>query len=178
MWKRWHLKSPASRLFAQSFVLAQINENIKTPRHLPLWGESTGGFLSQKASKVDSVSIGWHHHGHWHWSDRMMACGCKSKTLLSGVSLTSRTNVALRFGHGKPSHLYKTLGCNDDVIKWKHFPRYRPFVCREFTGCRRIPLTRPVTRSFDVFVDLRLNKRLTIVTLVIWDAIPLIMTSL
>ena len=40
---------------------------------------------------------------------------------------------------------------------------------------------RPVTRSFDVFFDLRLNKRLskqTTVQLVIWDAIVVIMTSL
>ena len=38
---------------------------------------------------------------------------------------------------------------HDDVIKWKHFPRNWPFV------------QRPVTRSFDVFFDLRLNKRLS-----------------
>ena len=42
---------------------------------------------------------------------------------------------------------------NDDVIKWKHFPRYGPFV----RGIHR----SPVTRSFDVFLDLRLNKRLS-----------------
>ena len=30
------------RLFAQSFVQAQIKENIKAPRHWPFWGESTG----------------------------------------------------------------------------------------------------------------------------------------
>ena len=30
---------------------------------------------------------------------------------------------------------------DDDVIKWKHFPRYWPFV-REFTGHWRIPLTK------------------------------------
>ena len=42
------------------------------------------------------------------------------------------------------------------------------------------PSQRPVTRSFGVFFDLSLNKRLckTIVKLVIWDAISLIMTSL
>ena len=44
---------------------------------------------------------------------------------------------------------------HDDVIKWKHFPRYRPFVC----GIHRSQ--RPVTRSLDVFFDLRLNKRLS-----------------
>ena len=37
------------------------------------------------------------------------------------------------------------------------------------------PAQRPVTRSFDVFFDLRPNKRLR---LGIWDAIELIMTSL
>ena len=36
------------------------------------------------------------------------------------------------------------------------------------------PAQRPVTRSFDIFFDLRLNKRLR---LLIWDAIVAIMTS-
>ena len=40
--------------------------------------------------------------------------------------------------------------CHDDVIKWKYFT-----VPGEF------PAQRPVTRSFDVFFDLRLNKRLS-----------------
>ena len=52
---------------------------------------------------------------------------------------------------------------HDDVIKWKYFPRYWPFVQgihrsrREFTG----PAQRPVTWSFDVFFDLRPNKQLS-----------------
>ena len=33
-------------------------------------------------------------------------------------------------------------------------------LCEEFTGPGEFPTQRPVTRSFDVFVDLRLNKRL------------------
>ena len=48
---------------------------------------------------------------------------------------------------------------HDDVIKWEHFPRYWHFV----RGIHRSPVTpvqRPVTRSFDVFFDLRLNKQL------------------
>ena len=40
---------------------------------------------------------------------------------------------------------------HDDVIKWKHFPRYWPFV----RGIHRSSV-----RSFDVFFDLRPNKRL------------------
>ena len=68
---------------------------------------------------------------------------------------------------------------HDDVIKWKHIPRYWPFV-RGTTGHQWIPLTkafrvtdplwgeppvtggfpsqRPVMQSFVVFFDLRLNK--------------------
>ena len=37
-WERWHLKSPASRLFTQPFIQAQIKEKIKAQRHWPLWG--------------------------------------------------------------------------------------------------------------------------------------------
>ena len=49
---------------------------------------------------------------------------------------------------------------HDDVIKWKHFPRNWP-LCGEITGPGEFPTQRPVTRSFDVFFDLRLNKRLS-----------------
>ena len=30
-------------VYTQPFVRAQIKENIKAPRHWPLWGEVTGG---------------------------------------------------------------------------------------------------------------------------------------
>ena len=43
---------------------------------------------------------------------------------------------------------------HDDVIKWKHFPRYWTFVL--VTG--ELPTQRPVMRSFDVFFHLRQNK--------------------
>ena len=38
-----YFKSPASRLFVQSFVQVHIKENIKAPRHWLWWGESPGG---------------------------------------------------------------------------------------------------------------------------------------
>ena len=38
-WARWRLKSPASRLFTQPFIQAQIKEIIKAPRHWPLCGD-------------------------------------------------------------------------------------------------------------------------------------------
>ena len=53
------------------------------------------------------------------------------------------------------THSPKVSG-HDDIIKWKHFPRYWPFV----RGIHRFPTQRAVTRSFDVLFELRLNKRL------------------
>ena len=41
-WARWRLKLPAARVFTQSFIQAQIKENIKDPRHWHLWWEFTG----------------------------------------------------------------------------------------------------------------------------------------
>ena len=66
-WVRWRLKSPASRLFTQLFIQAQIKENIKAPRHWPLWGKLrvtglcegnspvTDEFLAQKTSNAEDV---------------------------------------------------------------------------------------------------------------------------
>ena len=49
---------------------------------------------------------------------------------------------------------------HDDVIKWKHFPRYWPFV-RQFTGHRWIPSTKASDVELCIFFDQRLNKRLS-----------------
>ena len=60
-------KSPASRLFAQSFVQVQIKENIKTQRtHVTGLSEGNppviGEFPSQRGSNAENVSIWWRHH--------------------------------------------------------------------------------------------------------------------
>ena len=46
------------------FNQAQIKENIKAPRHWPLWGgfTVTGEFPAQRASNAENVSIWWRHH--------------------------------------------------------------------------------------------------------------------
>ena len=53
-----------SPLFIQPFVQAQIKENIKAPRHLPLYGEFTGDrwIPAQRASNTENVTISWRHH--------------------------------------------------------------------------------------------------------------------
>ena len=52
------------------------------------------------------------------------------------------------------------ISLHNDVIKWKHLPRYWPLY-REFTGPGEFPAQRPVTQSFEVSFDLHQNKRLT-----------------
>ena len=63
-WARWRLKSPASPLFTQLFIRAQIKESIKAPRHWLLWGEFIGyrWIPAQMASNAENVSICWRHH--------------------------------------------------------------------------------------------------------------------
>ena len=57
--------------------------------------------------------------------------------------------------------MLRPVALYDDAIKWKHFPRYWPFVGGNSPVTGEFSAQRPVTRSFGVFFDLRLNKRLS-----------------
>ena len=52
------------------------------------------------------------------------------------------------------------MSIDNDVIKWNIF-RVTGHLCGEFTGPVEVPTQKPATRSFGVFFDLRLNKRLS-----------------
>ena len=62
-WALWRLKSPALRLFTQQFIQVQIKEDIKAPRHWPLWWEFTSDqwIPPHRASSTENVSIWWRH---------------------------------------------------------------------------------------------------------------------
>ena len=80
--------------------------------------------------------------------------------------------------HTQVKHNLSIYCCQDDIIKWKHIPRYWSFG-REFTGHRWIPLTKASDGEllcFLWFVHEQMVEQ-TIETPVIWDAIALIMTS-
>ena len=62
---------------------------------------------------------------------------------------------------------------HDDVIKWKHFPRYWPFVRRIHRAPVNFLSQRPVTRNFDDFFDLHLNKCLNKQSRCWWFETPL-----
>ena len=59
----------------------------------------------------------------------------------------------------KNSSSWWIFGYHDDVIIWNYFPRYWPFVRGNPPVTVGFPSQRPMTRNFDVFFDLCLNKR-------------------
>ena len=60
--------------------------------------------------------------------------------------------------HSRGFRFLSVIPSHDDVIKWKHF-RIIGHLCGEFTCPGEFPAQRHVTRSFDVFFDLRLNEQ-------------------
>ena len=84
----------------------------------------------------------FHHIGP---TEQMQVCN------LHNITTTTRLQ------HQKLS--YKNIPCHDDVIKWKHFLRYWPFV----RAIHRSPVNSPHKGqrrgAFGVFFHLCLNKR-------------------
>ena len=61
---------------------------------------------------------------------------------------------------------------HDDVIKGKHTPRYWSFVRGDSPVTGEFSAQRPVTRSFDFFFHLRMNKQLSKYPLGWWFGTP------
>ena len=74
-----------------------------------------------------------------------------------GSCLVSKPIVAVNIVLTGPTNNHLTT-YTDDVIKRKHFPRHWPFDRGIHQSLVDSP-QRPQRRSFDVFFDLRLNKR-------------------
>ena len=100
-------------------------------------------------NNTDSITVDWRH-----------AIYCIHTEILSISHL--RTIFGDLFIQNTNSSFQKYAFENhEDVIKWKHFPRYWPFVRSNSPVTGEFPAQGPVTRSFDVFFDLRLTKRLS-----------------
>ena len=85
---------------------------------------------------------------------RLIACHWKPR----GVFPTSSINRNSGFSHlvyhgGKSLENHMMTSSNGNIF------RVTGPLCGEFTDPGEFPTQRPVTRSFDVFFDLRLNKR-------------------
>ena len=120
----------------------------------------TSEFLAQMASNAENVSIWWCHHDAR--ADLWLSDDSRNKIVFMW-SLTRVTKRMAAEWEKQTLTIRKLLlwcdRCNlwvlhDDVIKWKHFPRFWPFA----RGIHRSQ--RPMTRIFGVFFDVRLSKRL------------------
>ena len=177
-WARWRLKLPASRLFTQPFIQAQIKKPIKAQHHWPLWGEFTGwpvnspheGPVTRKMFPFDDVIrlqttvsnafLKWNVL-HLNLCQKNW-CVIDNKTALVYVMALcpagenpfpkSVTNVIF----------VDILGHNDFMMTSSNGNIFRVTgpLCREFTVNQIIPHKRPETPGFDVFFDLLLDKRL------------------
>ena len=91
-------------------------------------------------------------------------CWCHARNSI--FFLNSR---CLCFPRGKLTITYVNLVLRNDtkqkyhydVIKWKHFPHKWTFVRENPPAAGGFPTQRPVTRKFDVFFDVGLNKWLS-----------------
>ena len=136
-WARWCLKSPASRLFTQPFIQAQIKRTAKLRVPGLYAGNSsvTGEFPAQMVSDAQNFSIWWCNNHY-----------VKHKILTHPLELYVST---------APNILSMMTSSYGNIF------RVTSPLCGEFTGPGEFPAQRPVTRSFDVFFDLRLNKQLS-----------------
>ena len=119
----------------------------------------------------------WRQTITWTTVDKstMTSCGIDLRTFsqeiltVSLISWYGNEITNLRLQLHLPGAIEWT---HDDIFKWKHFPCNWPFVWGIHRSSVNIPSQRPVTRSFDVFFDLRLNKELSKQSRVQWFETP------
>ena len=106
----------------------------------------TGEFPAQRAINAEKASIWWHHHGYPNTTTRE-SCACILDVLQVTFLLVVNPGVYKRWHFYNKRRFMANLSTSclrmyhDDVIKWKHFPRYWPFV-RGIHRSRWIPRTK------------------------------------
>ena len=95
---------------------------------------------------------------HHHFTGKLShICNlCVLSPLVYPDLLSSYLNVPLWHVVSEATWSFIMLTSSNGIIL-----RLTGLLCGEFTGHRWIPPQWPVTRNFDVFFDLRLNKRLS-----------------
>ena len=76
-----------------------------------------GEFSAQMASNAENVSIWWRHHGYHHFDQQC--------TLQCHIPVCKNYRLRFKLHHTSDRMMLTT---RDDVIKWKHFPRFWPFL--------------------------------------------------
>ena len=116
--------------------LLNNRENIITG---PLLEESIGGWIpAQRASNVEGVSMQWPHHEEYESHKNL-----DSRTFSKHLSINPLFELSWwRYQNG---NIFRVTG----------------HLCGESPVTGEFPAQRPVTRSFDIFFDLHLNKWLS-----------------
>ena len=100
-----------------------INRSIQW-RHMSVMGS----WITGQSNVCSTVFSSWHQRNHESFA---LLALCERNPTVTGGFLTKRHWCGKRFHDIGLSH--------DDVIKWKHFPRYCPFV----RGIHRSPVHSP-----------------------------------
>ena len=150
-WARWRLKSPASRLSTQPFFQAHIKKHqssasLSFVRGISRWPVNSlhKWPVTRQMFPFDDVFMNSGYHDVYCEGHPQQNC------ILTDSKLEYMFQVVC-YTHAIPPHTerhihtcwwvlkyygtYRTS--HDDVIKWKHFPRYWPFV----RGIHRSPAT-------------------------------------
>ena len=105
--------------------------------------------MSHSISNGDAYSINTFNTLHYNWQNSSMA---HERHGVSDLANRLLNNLLAACTNSKGIMMTSSNG---------NIFRVTGHLCGEFTGPRWIPAQRPVTRNFDVFFDLRLNKRLS-----------------
>ena len=140
-------------------------ELIKSQTHLPL--HSLHSFSQRNDSCKEYTQHFFLIRSSSHWPERkkyieifsfprtVKTYSVSYKILIPIISMTGT--------HGRDTRQANCVSIvlHDDVIKWKHFPRYWPFVREIHRGPGSFPHKGHWRRALMFFFDLDLNKRLS-----------------
>ena len=160
----------------QSFIQAQIKGNIKAPRHWPLWGEFTvtGEFPLQRAVTRKSFHLmtsSCIHPTPWAQSNisYVFFHHVPDENNIIRIIITGLCYSAIKI-QSECVHMILNPSDNECIQTflcswWRHqiktFSALLVICARNSPVTGEFPTLRPVTHSFDVSFDPRLNKRLS-----------------
>ena len=99
----------------------------------------------------------WIQYNNWFLNETKI---CKYAARVSIMSVDGLATSGIRLSASISLTWYEHIPWLRHQMETFKFRVTGP-LCGEFTGPGEFPAQRPVTRSFDVFFDLRLNKRLS-----------------
>ena len=131
-----HLKSLATQQFVQQFIHTNNKGYIKALHYSARDQPVIGAFPSQRDSNMEWVSMSRHHHDKVQHSTALQQWQRLKLDHIFNPFLWRHTTCA-SYGESAVSRMGGDEGVmmwlnwvpfHDDIIKWKHFPHYWPFV--------------------------------------------------